>query len=1119
MKNVLKQAFSLMLVILISIIKVNAQETTSEIQGTVTNGATGLAGVSVTAIHQPTGTKYATTTRNDGRYNLINLKVGGPYLVEVSYVGFKKDQQNDINLLLGQAFKANFKLVEASNNLQAVVVKSTSQDKVFSTSRTGSQDNFNRNQITSLPTITRSYKDIIKLTPTYNGMSFGGQSNQLNNITIDGANFNNSFGLAGDIGGQSGVGVVSLDAIEQIQVNISPFDVRQGGFVGGNVNSVSRSGANTATGSVYQYMKNKDWQGYEVNAAPYTIKVPKQDFSYDLKGFTVGGAIIKNKLFYFVNAEEESKTAPAHTWTASTPTSSPNGTTVSIANAASLDSLAAFLKSNYKFDPGAYQNFSYVTKSKRLTAKIDWNIDENNTFSLKYSYLSAADDKAPSNSGSVDRNTGRQSNAVSLPFYGAGYTINNIANIFIAELNTKFSNSMSNKLQVGYTALRDSRLSLSGKDFPFVDILDGSGTITSSKPFTSFGYEPFTYNNSLNTDVFQFNDILSVYTGNHEITAGIQSSYKKYLNGFSPNYSGTYRFNSLADFYAAAAGTKTAGLYNLSYTLGGGSFPLVGPKDFEAGIFIQDKYRATDKLTVTYGIRADYTNLYNTFLYNPVVDTITRFYNGIRANTGAQPNTTVQISPRIGFNYDVYGDQTLQVRGGAGLFQGAPPFVWISNQASNSGMALFGSIANGTGYNFSPDINFNRPQATAGLSSSYSINVTDPDYKFPQVFKSTLAADKKLGNGWTVTAEGSYTKQLNASVFQNIALPSTGVMRLTDENIKLPLTGLVRLTDGRYRFPATTSFPATLDANKKIINPVNNPSIANAIYMTNSNAGYAATGTLQVQKVTKNFIATAAYTRQVAYDASVTGSTASTMWAGKATSDNPNEFIAGFSNNYLPHRIIASMIYKKEFSKNLLSSIGLVYEGAPNYTTSYLVSGDVNGDGQSNDLMFVPKDATQIKLEAARALVVNGVSYADRRDQATLWNQLNTFIENNPYLSTRRGQFAERNAYVLPWTHKLDLNFTQDIRFTSGKNKHTIRLTADIYNFTNLLNKDWGVFYVPTTTTPLVYSKLDTDGRTPIYSFPFLDQTKGQPQTRPYTPSAGINSRWQLQIGVRYLFN
>jgi len=1104
MKSVLKQALSVMLVILISIIKVNAQETTAEIQGLVTNGPAGLAGVSVTATHQPTGTKYVTTTRNDGRYNLTNLKIGGPYLIEVSYVGFKKDQQNDVTLLLGQAYKANFKLVEASNTLKEVVVKSTSQDKIFSNSRTGSQETFNRNQITSLPTISRSYKDIIKLTPTYNGMSFGGQSSQLNNITVDGANFNNSFGLSGDIGGQTGAQAVSLDAIEQIQVNTSPFDVRQGGFVGGNVNSVSRSGANTAMGSVYQYYKSKDLQGYEVGASPNTIVVPKQDFTYDLKGFTVGGALIKNKLFYFINGEQEAKTFPATTWVAATSSAPANGSTISAANAADLDALKAFLISKYNYDPGAYQRYSYAAKSKRLTAKIDWNMDENNTFTFKYSYLQSSSDQPPSNSGSVGS---RAAGATALPFYGAGYQINNNAHVFIAELNTKFSNKMSNKLQVGYTALRDYRNALSEKEFPMVDILDGTGTFSSSKPFTSFGYELYTYGNKLNTDVFQFNDILSLYAGNHEITVGTQSSYKKYLNGFSPNYEGVFRFNSLADFYASANGTKASPLYNLSYTLGGGAFPLVGPKDFEAGFFIQDKYRATDKLTITYGVRADYTNFYNTFLYNPVVDTLTHFYQSTHANTGSQPSTAIQISPRVGFNYDVNGDQTLQIRGGAGLFQGAPPFVWLSNQASNSGMALFGSLSNATSM-FNPDVNAYRPQATAGLATSYSINVTDPNYKFPQVFKSTLAADKKLGNGWTVTAEGTYTKQLHASVFQNIALPSTG---------------LVRLSDGRWRFPYTSSYPyggAQMVAGSTVKATAGNPTIGNAIYMTNSNAGYAATGTLQIQKVTRNFIATAAYTRQVAYDAAVTGSTAATMWGSKTTSANPNEFVAGFSNNYLPHRIIASMVYKKEFSKNLLSSVGLVYEGAPNYTTSYYVSGDVNGDGISyNDLMFIPKDPSQIKLVNANPVTVNGVVYTDTRNGDELWNQLNTFITNSPYLSAHRGEFAERNALVLPWTHKLDLNFTQDIKFTAGKNKHTIRLTADIYNLTNLLNKDWGVFYIPRSTTPLTFSKIDADGKTPVYIFPYVNQTNKAVLTRPYQPSSSIASRWQLQIGVRYLFN
>jgi len=418
MKSVLKQALSMLLVILITTIKVNAQETTAEIQGLITVGNAGIAGANITAIHQPTGTKYVTTSRKDGRYNLSNLKIGGPYLLQVTYVGLKTEKQDDITLLLGQSYKANFAMVETSSTLKDVVVTSTKQDKIFNNARTGSQETFNRNQITSLPTISRSYKDIIKLTPTYNSGSFGGQSSQLNNITIDGANFNNSFGLSGDIGGQTGQNAVSLDAIEQIQVNTSPFDVKNGGFVGGGVNSVSRSGTNTYAGSVYQYLKNKDWQGYEVNGAPYTITVPKQDYSYDLKGFTASGAIIKNKLFLFVNGEQEANTTPGTTWTASTASNPANGSTISAANADSLNKLADFLKSKYNYDPGPYQGYSYVASSKRLTMKLDWNIDENNTFTFKYNYLKSASQIPPSNSGSV---SSRQASTTALPFFGATF--------------------------------------------------------------------------------------------------------------------------------------------------------------------------------------------------------------------------------------------------------------------------------------------------------------------------------------------------------------------------------------------------------------------------------------------------------------------------------------------------------------------------------------------------------------------------------------------------------------------------------------------------------------------------------------------------------------------------
>jgi hypothetical protein len=1080
--------FLLMVVITLLSFGASAQETTSEIQGLVSDGKAGLAGVTIVATHQPTGTKYTTSSRADGRYNLPNLKIGGPYSIHVTSIGFKAEHQDDITLLLGQSHKANFILKEASTTLKEVVVTS-GQSKVFNSSRNGSQEIINRQLIERIPNVNRSWKDLVKLVPSQNNLSFGGLSSQLNNVTLDGANFNNSFGLGdGTLGGQTGAQPISLDAVEQIQVNVSPFDVKYGGFAGGSVNTVTRSGKNQSFGSVYQFFKNKDLQGYKVG----DITLPKQDFTYDLKGFTAGGAIVKNKLFFFVNGEEESRMEPGTQWIASDATNTPNGINVSQAKAADLDALRKFLIEKYNYDPGAYQGYQYGSVSKRLTTKLDWNINSKNSFSLKYTLLRSSADIPASNSQSVNASNGRRPSTTSMPFYGGGYTINNNADIIIGELNTRFSNNASNKLQIGYTKLRDFRGTLTSGNFPQVDILDGNG-----QPFTTFGYERFTYGNVLNSDVIQLNNIFNLYKGKHEFTFGTQNSFKKYSNGFSPNYAGAFRFNSLADFYASAEGTKPAAVYDLSWSLTG-DFPLVGPKNTELSLFAQDKFRVKDNLTITYGLRADYVSFADNFLYNPVVDTLSKFYDGVRLNTGLAPKNALQLSPRIGFNWDVNNDQTLQVRGGTGLFQGPPPFVWISNQASNSGMALFGSITNATGYMFNPDINVYRPTPTPGLSRAYSLNVTDPNYKFPQVWKSTLAVDKKV-LGWTVTAEGTYIKNINATVFQNVALPSTGN---------------ITLSDGRTRFIKRSVYDATGTAQTAA-----NPNIGNAIYMTNANVGYVLFGTLQVQRQFKNLAVNASYTRQTAKDGTINGSTAFTMWGARPTSTNPNNFEEGFSNNYLPHRIIGSFVYGKEFIKNTRTSIGLLYEASPNApqaSLSYTYAGDLNNDGfNGNDLIFVPANASQIKLVNASA--VSGV--ADTRTQEELWNQLDAFISNNKYLSTRRGQFAERQALVLPWVHRLDLNFTQDVYIKVKDTKHTLRFTADIYNFTNFISKDWGVNQTPTTITPLNFVRLDTDGKTPVFSFPYLDGRNKVPFTDSFRDNVGFSSRYQIQLGVRYIFN
>lgn len=1120
MRKTLNRLLSVMFLLTLAFVS-RAQETTSEITGLVTDAqGAAVAGATITALHTPTGTKYVTSSRKDGRYNFANVKIGGPYTITTTFVGFKDEVQDNIMLVLGQEFKADFKLAPISNTLTEVVVKAGSQNKIFNNNRTGSQEIITKDQMDKLPTINRSLQDFTKLTPTANGLAFGGQSNQYNNLTVDGANFNNSFGLSGTLGGQTNSQPISLDAIEQIQVNVSPYDVRQGGFSGAGINTVTKSGTNTFKGSVYTYTKGSGTQGYKVG----DITLPKQQLDYNLCGFTVGGPIVKNKLFFFVSGEQERRTDPGTQFIAYDANHQPNGVNVSAASAALLQQLADTLKARFGYDPGAFQGYSYKTQSDKITAKIDWNINSKHTLTIKYNYLKSSRQIQASNSGSVNSSYGRTAGQYAMPYYGSGYTINNNFNIFIAELNSRFSNRVSNKLQVGYTALKDYRSALSGTQtagknagayMPLVDILDGNGN-----PFTSFGYEQYTYGNVLNTNVFQFNDILSLFAGKHELTFGTQNSFKKYENGFSPAYEGVYRFNSLDDFYASLNGNKAAARYDLSASLkSDGSFPLVGPKDQEYSIFAQDKWRIKPNLTLTYGARLDLAVFQNTFLYNPVVDTLSLFYGKTHLNTGQGPKTSLLFSPRVGVNWDVFGDHKTQVRGGVGVFAGPPPFVWISNQASNSGVALFGSISNGAGYMFNSDPNAYRTQITgngAGLAKSYSINVTDPNFKFPQALKASIAVDQKLPDNFAVTFEYTIARDINAVFFQNVNLPNS----------------TLTMPDGRPYYTSTQVYPVGGGAASSI----NNPSIGNAIYMTNTNKGYAYTATVQVQKTFRNLYLNAAYTYQQSKDIMVGGSTAATMWGSKPIAGDPNSAALGYSNAYLPHRIIVSASYRKEYAKYFATSVGAIFEAAPNGVGSYVYSGDLNGDGQtSNDLLYIPTKADlqnyvnngQLAPAAATKVVTynNGVATTtvvnDTRTPDQIAQQIDSYVSQDGYLNKHRGQIAQRNALVYPWFKRLDLNLTQDFFFiTKNHTKHTLRVTVDLINAGNLLNKDWGIYQVPNVTSPLAVKTTVVNGSPkPVFSFPYFNGGTQTPYSNTWKNDVSILSRWQMQFGVRYLFN
>lgn len=1080
--------------------------TTASINGTVTDAKGAIPGATVTITHVPTGTVYATVSRADGRYNIPNLRVGGPYTFKVSFIGYKTYQQDNITLSIGQDQKLSATLDDNTTSLGEVKV-TASGSKVINSSRTGARETINRQQIESLPTINRSLSDFTKLTPSANGLSFGGRSSGYNNITVDGALFNNSFGLSGTLGGQTASQPISLDAIDQIQVDIAPYDVRQGNFTGAGVNTVVKSGTNEFKGTVYDYIRSTGLTGYHAGVTD-VVKTP---FSYHQDGISVGGPIIKNKLFFFLSGEQERISNPATAYVAAAPGLS--GATVSQADAATLNSISTFLKSKYGYDPGAYQGYNYTTHSDKITVKLDWNIDKNNTLSAKYFYLKSYKDQPASNSGIIGiGNTTRAAGTTTLPFYGSGYRINNNFNIGIIELDTRISNSFSNRLTAGYSALRDYRASLGGAAIPLVDIGNGvfdpstGKETTASAVTTSFGYELFTAGNLLSTNIIQFSDDLTYYAGKHEFTVGVTGQAQRYTNGFAPNYNGLYTYNSAYDFLNGLPATQYS---TRNSALPGGAFPFAKINASIYSAYIQDKWHVTDNLRVTYGLRADYDAFPTTLQQNTNVLPLT-FQGGVHVDPSVLPKNRVQLSPRLGFNYDVFGDGTTQVRGGTGLFAGTVPFVWVSNQASNNGV-LFGSytVNKGVATNtaaqnaqliFNPDVNAYRGQAGAA-NTSYELDVANPKLKYPKIWRSNLAVDQRLPGGVIATIEGSYTKDINAIYHQNLVL-SDGYSTLAGP-------------EGQIVYDKKNTTPTAAAATAA------NPSITGLYYMTNTNKGYSYFVTAQLQKSFSNGLyANVAYTHTGSKDVNDGGSTASTIWSTRYVAGNPNADNISNSSYVQPNRVIASFSYKHEYFKHAATTIGIIFEAANNGAVSYITSGDPNGDGATNDLMFIPKNKGDI------ILVPNDAK--DLRTADQLWTQLNNFINQDPYLSKHRGQFAQRNGAILPTYKRADIHIAQDFFVTTGKVKNTIEVTLDIINVGNLLNRNWGLYQNSFTgfnngsavVTKYIGTITNAAGqKQATYSFPYTDATNLVPLQSSYKNDFSQLSRWQAQLGVRYIFN
>lgn len=1087
------------LLLLSGFTQVQAQNaTSSNIFGQVVDAkGVPVPGAVVAAKHEPSGSVYGVETREDGRFNLPNVRIGGPYTITVTQVGSKPVSTSDIFLSLGQNFRYDAQMIEDATTLNQVEVTAI-KNEILSGNRTGAGTNIKRDVLNGVPTLGRSFNDFIRLTPQSNGSnSFAGQDNRFNNLTIDGSIFNNSFGLSSSNGGQTGSQPISLDAIDEVQVSVAPYDVRQGGFSGASINAVTRSGTNNFEGSVFGNYRNDALAGTKAD----TFTITKTGYDVRQFGARLGGPIIKDKLFFFANYEGERRTEPitgtGTSFVASRPgTNNLTDVNVSRASADSLDQLRDYLIKNYNYNPGAYENIKKITKSDKALVKFDWNILQTNQMShrasLRFNYLTSSTDVSASGSGNNGSGYGgRSTSKNSLNFEASNYVINNDLYSGIFELNSVFGSSLANTLQFGYTANRDYRSSRGGV-FPLVDILQGGSNVT------SFGYEPFTPNNILNTDTYQFKDDITLYKGFQTITAGINIEAFKFDNTFTPIYYGQYVFNSIADFYKSSdayLNKTTANVvmpqYQLTYSaLPGNALPTATTKVIQPGIYWQDALSLMkDRLNITFGMRVDVPSFLQTALNNPEVQSfnfIDGNGNAVKTSTGKLPDPQVMLSPRFGFNYDIKGDRSLQVRGGVGIFTGRPPFVWLSNQVGNNGV-LTGSIVanNTTKYPFSPDPTTYIP-ANATTPSSYNIAVTDANFQFPQVFRANLAIDKNLFWGIIGTLEGIYSSNLNAINYLNVN--------------QVLSKGNYSGDDNRPYFPTLLS-KATND-NRLY------SKITNAILLTNTNQGYSASITAKLERqFQNNLYLMAAYTRSETKDLLTGGSIAATSWNSILSVKGNNLPDLAFSDNDVPNRFIASAVYKIPWflGETQFSTFIQMQNGS---RFSYVVSGDINGDGQSrNDLMWIPNKAEELTF-----LDIKDKTGAVTFSKQTQIDAFNQFLNNDSYLNTHRGQYAERNGALLGLNTTLDVALQHTFKFFNHNN---LQLRVDVQDFGNVVSSGWGVSPNILTSTPLTFAGRDATTNKPTYTTTIVN---GGPLTNNNTQSFGLGSVFQMQIGARYTF-
>lgn len=999
--------------------------TTSAISGTVTGDQNQpLEGVQIQVTNRATGARAGTVTRGDGRYYIQGLEPGGPYTVAARRIGLAPQEKNDLRVSLGQNLRVDFQLATQVTRLEAAVTTAATENAIISRSHTGVGTTVTDTMIGRLPSLNRDFTDFAKLTPqvstSASGLSGGGVNNRFNSIQIDGSTNNDLFGLSSTStpGGLSGAKTIPIDAVKEYQVLLSPFDVRQGSFTGLLVNAVTKGGTNDFSGSAFIFYRDSALQREQ----PYLTGFNQKQY-----GLTLGGPIVRDRAFFFFAMEKQDLTQPS-----SGPyIGSPDAPT----NQAAVDAFNSAL-SKYGISGGTGEALVRKNPNTNWFARVDVNLPWNSRLVLRHNYV-FADQVSFSRSASGSQQT--------FPLTSNSNGITNKSNSTVAQIFTNLSNGLYNELLVSRNLIRDFRtVPITAPEISvFVPKTSGTGLAN-----LVAGTERSSQGNELVQNIFEITDNVTIPWRNHAFTIGTRNQFYYTDNLFAQNRFGTWQFSSLDSLNGTCAncgGQPRASSLIVNVPVGGGD----GRARFNAGsysFYVQDAWEPTQRLTLNIGLRADLPFFDDTPALNQ------NLLNEIGRRTDEIPSKQVQWSPRIGANWDVTGDSRNQLRAGIGLFSGPPAYVWMSNAFGNTGVYGYASITcnstSATAANRPPAFNAQTANAatpptqcgggqTPALGAN--VNLIRDDFRYPQDMKMSAGYDHKFEKGIlagaTGTIEGLYSRAVYSPFYENIALdlPSATAR---DHNGRV-MYGTLSATGSTPKLRAGTSRQQILD-------------------LTNSNKDYSYNISTSLSKRFNTALeGMIAYTYSQAYDVqSVLNSTAGSNWGqGRDISGYHTDKTLAHAKWEQPHRIVASGTYT---FRRTLTDITMFYEGRSGGPFDYVygpssAAGDVNGDSRAgNDLVYVPanvRDTNEIKFTgynvAAQAASVKAMQ--DGLDQ---------FINEQPCLNEQRGRIMERNSCHNPWNNEVNVSVRQNISAIRGQRA---TLQVDIFNFGNLLNRNWGL--------------------------------------------------------------